>query len=213
MGLRERKKRATRVRLLEVAEELFSQHEYEDIKVEAIAAAADVSTKTFFNYFSGKGKLLEALLIDWLGEVNLWAAREAPPTNLYNTIRPPNTEQSQDWVIRQRRILKMILDHTDLFDSIYHSDSSVEHENTLFPPDYRHSRIERIREAQQNGIVRDDISPRLVSDLYDFLRIDLVRRWLRTPDHLATGEAYRETDSQAVAVLLTGLAPRDHADG
>lgn len=209
MSLRERKKLATRNKLIEVADRLFGQHEFDDVKVEDIAAAADVSAKTFFNYFPGKGKLLEAVLIDWLTEVNLWSTNDAPPTDLATAIRPPNIDQIQDWVIRHRRILKMIQDHTDLFDSIYYSDASVDDQNTLFPPDYRRPRIERVREAQEAGIIRDDISPRLVSDLYDFLRIDLVRRWLRTPDKLATGKSYREAYDQAVEVLFMGLAPRD----
>ncbi len=209
MGLRERKKLATRNKLIEVADRLFNRYEFEDVKVEDIAAEADVSIKTFFNYFPGKGKLLEAVLIDWLAEVNLWSSEEAPPTDMASAIRPSNIKQIQDWVIRHRRILKMIQDHTNLFDSIYYSDASVDDENNLFPPDYRRPRIERVREAQRRGLIRDDISARLVSDLYDFMRIDLVRRWLRTPDDIATPQSYRQSYDEAMEVLFMGLAPRD----
>ena len=43
------------------------------------------------------------------------------------------------------------------------------------------------------------------------MRIDLVRRWLRTPDELASGEAYRADYNQAIEVLFRGLAPIDDA--
>lgn len=54
VGLRERKRRATRQALAEAAVRLFEQQGYEGTTVAQIAAAADVSTKTFFNYFPAK---------------------------------------------------------------------------------------------------------------------------------------------------------------
>jgi AcrR family transcriptional regulator len=53
-GLRARKKRATRHRLVSVALELCAESGYPATTVEAIAAAAGVSTRTFFHYFPTK---------------------------------------------------------------------------------------------------------------------------------------------------------------
>ncbi len=60
-GLRERKKAATRLALHEAALRLVAERGLEAVSVDDIADRADVSPRTFFNYFSSKDEAVVGL--------------------------------------------------------------------------------------------------------------------------------------------------------
>jgi AcrR family transcriptional regulator len=62
--LRERKKQTTRRLLVDTAIELCLTHGYESTTVEQIAAAAEISTRTFSRYFATKDAVFVAVLDD-----------------------------------------------------------------------------------------------------------------------------------------------------
>jgi AcrR family transcriptional regulator len=58
MGLRERKKAATAQKIIEEASEMFQEKGYENTRIEDVAARADLSAATFYNYFRSKADIL-----------------------------------------------------------------------------------------------------------------------------------------------------------
>ncbi|MEP9378007.1 helix-turn-helix domain-containing protein [Aquabacter sp. CN5-332] len=87
-GLRDRKRRQTRARIQGAARALFLERGYEGTTVDEIAAAADISRRTFFHYFSSKEDLVHSWQDDFKAalmagvaaapaEASLWEASEA----------------------------------------------------------------------------------------------------------------------------------------
>ncbi|MFD9392359.1 TetR family transcriptional regulator [Streptomyces sp. NPDC060000] len=76
--LRERKKQRTRDALLRAAVELFTTRGYERTTVDEIAAAVDVSQRTFFRYFDGKDEAALALVEMTVARF-VETVRERPP--------------------------------------------------------------------------------------------------------------------------------------
>jgi len=80
-GLRERKKQQTRHTIAAVAMRLFTERGFDDVTVADIARAANISTKTVFNYFPTKEDLVlhgrEAIEADLLQALQSRAAGES----------------------------------------------------------------------------------------------------------------------------------------
>ncbi|MCU1605416.1 MAG: TetR family transcriptional regulator [Modestobacter sp.] len=111
-GLRERKKEATRLALHEAALRLAAEQGPDRLHVEAIADAANVSRRTFSNYFSSKE---EALFYDdavrlrrMLEVVRDRPADEAPWTVLTRAAEQLTTEVFDEpdpvWLARRRQL-------------------------------------------------------------------------------------------------------------
>jgi len=78
IGHRERRKRETRAALIEAALRLAAEYGADLVTVDQISTAANVSPRTFFNYFSSKEEALTQIGLD-AGDRITRRIREAPP--------------------------------------------------------------------------------------------------------------------------------------
>jgi AcrR family transcriptional regulator len=112
LGLRERKKLATRDAISEAAFHLAMQRGLDNITVEDIAAAANVSPRTFSNYFSTKLEAISARGIDRAIRIGaalcerpaaepLWEAITAAVLDHYDAVQSPQGA----WKDGMRRVL------------------------------------------------------------------------------------------------------------
>jgi AcrR family transcriptional regulator len=101
-GLRARHKADRSRRILEAASTLFRAQGYDAVRIEDIAAAADVSAGTCYNYFSTKGDILLAFVSMEVEEViDGGRAVVADP--------PPDVAEALD------RLIRLYYDHSLLY--------------------------------------------------------------------------------------------------
>jgi AcrR family transcriptional regulator len=90
IGLRERKRRETRAALSLAATRLCVQRGWQNVTVDDIAAAANVSPRTFRNYFSTKAEAVAAAHLERMlrvaGELRARPAREPLWTAITNSV-------------------------------------------------------------------------------------------------------------------------------
>ena len=86
-SLRERKKLATRRALRRIALDLVAERGFAHVTVDDIAEAADVSPRTFFNYFPSKEAALFGTNPDRAAELRERVAHEAPGEPVLDALR------------------------------------------------------------------------------------------------------------------------------
>ncbi|MFJ5725388.1 TetR family transcriptional regulator [Streptomyces sp. NPDC093149] len=113
VGLRERKKEATRQAVHEATLRLTVEHGFDHVTVEAVADAAGISRRTFSNYFTGKEdallygeeqqiRALVQAVRDRPAEESAWTALRAAMTQFADRVAPPERE----WALRTRLAMR-----------------------------------------------------------------------------------------------------------
>ncbi|WP_443051527.1 acyl-CoA-like ligand-binding transcription factor [Streptomyces sp. NBC_00234] len=113
VGLRERKKEATRRAVHEATLRLTVEHGFDQVTVEAVADAAGISRRTFSNYFAskedallyGEEQQMEALVAavrERPSDEPAWPALRAAMTEFSRRVAPPERE----WAVRTRLALR-----------------------------------------------------------------------------------------------------------
>lgn len=107
-GLRERKKRETRGRLHRTALELALARGLDSVTVEQIATQAQVSARTFFNYFPTKESAVVGMSTDFVdrfvGELVARPADEGVLTSLQRVVEARSATLAAEPELRRQRI-------------------------------------------------------------------------------------------------------------
>jgi len=170
-GLRERKKLATRLALHEAALRLVAERGLDHVSVDDIAARADVSPRTFFNYFSSKDDAVLGLDPEATHrQVQAFAARPASESPV-EALRAVSMEQAEEmagetelWPLR----LTVIDAHPALFGRLAATFGESE-------------RVMAEAIAQRTGTrVGADVYPTLLAGVAGVAIRTALHRWLAT---------------------------------
>lgn len=170
MSLRASKREQSRDAILNAAESIFYVEGFAQARTSAIAAAAELSEKTLFNYFASKVELLEALVTRWF-ESN-WAFWYEPDTLTSASIDevfPPALEARVALLHEHRWLLGMAARYTDFF-SAHRPMSEYQQHNFS-------ARVARIKQLQQSAVVRSDLPAEEISLLYQVIRNHVISQW------------------------------------
>jgi AcrR family transcriptional regulator len=117
-GLRERKKAETRQALRSAAFRLAAERGPDDVTVAEIASAANVSVRTFFNYFPSKESAMVGADLDLLRAAGQ-AIRSRPPgetplealRNVLLPVEDGDLDRFADWTLTRHQL---VIDHPSL---------------------------------------------------------------------------------------------------
>lgn len=113
-GLRERNRARTRDDIIEAALGLFEERGYDATRCEDIAAAADVSVRTFFRYFDTKLDVVMATTGDkrpdetFIADLLSRPSSEGPVTAFRNMMRAPIAQFELGRTLEVRQTLLML---------------------------------------------------------------------------------------------------------
>lgn len=167
-GLRERKKRATREALQRATLTLVAERGPEKVTVEDIAAAADVSPRTFFNYYASKEEAIAGFDPDVVDEIGAaLAARplEEPPLVALRAVLladAPRFDQNRDlWELR----LRVAKDHPALFKASAGSTFTLD------------LRLAEVTAERTGTDISTDALPQLTATIASATRRTALRLW------------------------------------
>lgn len=181
-GLRDRKKQRTRRTIERVALDLFDEGGFEGTTIDQIAAAADISPRTFFHYFPSKE---DVVLADYATRLDrIVAALTASPTAEapWTALRAAFMSVAADYETEREQLLRRF--------RIIQAAPSVAARNLQIQTTWE----DAVADAAARWLELDpaeDLRPRLLAGAALAAMRASLRRWLtddgnsRLPDHIA----------------------------
>jgi AcrR family transcriptional regulator len=189
-SLRERKKERTRRAIVDAALELFESRGYADTTVDDIAAAADVSPRTFFRYFAAKDEAVFENAGALLGHFRALLDSRPPDEPLLVSLREIGQAMLAHEMVdeaRLRRLLVLVAAEPALRGRYNGLLDTIEGELTEWA-------------ADRLGVPPADLRPRLVAASVLAARRVATDTWLESP-----GDDLADHVSRAIDLLATGL--------
>ncbi|MET8753862.1 TetR/AcrR family transcriptional regulator [Streptomyces sp. NPDC004667] len=121
------RKLAKRIAIVRAACAVFGREGYARASVDALAAAAGVSTRTLYNHFpGGKSELFRAVVTWSSGEVR--DAHVATVRTLLDPGRPPHPDNlERDLAALVRALIDVMVEHPDHFALVRHVHAEADH--------------------------------------------------------------------------------------
>ncbi|NUT51085.1 MAG: TetR family transcriptional regulator [Saccharothrix sp.] len=172
-GLRERKKRETRFALSQATIQLCLERGWDNVTIEDIAAAANVSERTFRNYFTGKAEAIIATHVERglrtaealrarPADEPLWDALVASVLEQFEA--PPGSTTPPGYAEALRRLLAEPAVQYEVFRA--HAAAQDELTSAV---------------AERTGTAADDLYPQVVAAVVGAGLGTAMTRWARNP--------------------------------
>ena len=193
-GRVERKKKESRQKIVKVAMDLFKHQGFDSTTMEQIAEKADIARKTLYNYFPVK----EAIADEYIREIS----KEFVQETIDSLRNLPDTRSRllsvlnnrYKWVEINSEITKIVLCYR--FKNIYQAGKKPEETGT------QALMAEIIRQGQQAGEIKPDISVELMVMYIDLLRGTMAWEWVNDPAKFEL----REKIAILVDMVLYGIS-------
>lgn len=198
-GRRDRKKREVRERILAAAAALFREKGFDGVSMDEIAEVADVARKTLFNHVQSKEAAVVALVEQLIyHNREVWSESASPVHGDPRDVVAPRVDDRLRRLDQNRWLLELAADHTQYYNTAHAFPHRIFEENFG-------RRVERIRQTQAAGGIRDDISAESISWYYEALRNLTTQRWLK--ERGSSFEDLKARFDEFIKLLNDGLKP------
>ena len=192
-GLREHKKQLTRRRILSAARSLFAEQGFEQTTVAQVAAAAEVSRNTCFNYFPEKWKIVSALA----NELEIGFAQI-----IRHESRTEGTTAERIARIFSRSA-SSLLGAVDVSRALVRQSLSIPRTDAAHRLGTAHVHVPLrglIADGVSRGELRSDLDPDALAEIVFGVFVETLRRWSVEPDYPLAERLRGAADFLAIAI-------------
>ncbi len=175
-GRLEKRKRERRLRIYDVAMELFRAQGFERTTVSQIAEAADIVPATFFNHFQSKNALLGQMTTEVLDTLELMLEGELKAAESTRERLTGFVARAADQIAETRGLARDVL--LELVRSESEPGQQPPYVGRIHEPF-----AEMLREGQKRGDVRRDQDAAFLAEMVVGILNASITNWLADPDY------------------------------